>query len=221
MTLGEMKSLLKVYLNDPRGTLYDTDQLRIMLNTSMQFVYNALITKGVHLYRQTTSVAFVASSQEIALTPTDMLKPIQVYDSNLVPIPIYEEEFSRKSDVPSVYFVRTVATSGININRTDKLGWYRSPTTSFTLTLSYDTVLSEFDLNDSEDKSINIIPSQFHDVIVLRAAVDAWASKGIGPEIQTNISFWQSKFDEKFGMMFDLLVMKSTSQDEVVNVYED
>ena len=37
------------------------------------FVYNALITKGVHLYRQITSVAFVASSQEIALTPTDML----------------------------------------------------------------------------------------------------------------------------------------------------
>lgn len=227
MNLKQMQQSLQLKLNDPQGSFYTLLQLTQMLNTSMQFVYNKLIENKIYTRKSTVDIIFTSNVQETAFV-SNIHKLIAAYDSDSVPVPIYEEEFSKQSSNRSVYFRASAVPPTINVPivvtltvRQDKLGWYRKPSSTFTITILFAEKLTLFDENNAETGNfyINDIPEEYHEVIILRATEVAWASKGLSQENIPTIQYWQAKFAEEFDAMINTLGKQADTQQHVIDVY--
>ena len=224
MTLGEMQSMLLFRFNDPNGALYTPTQLILLLNQAYRYVWNKLIEHKVYLDKKITTISFVSGIQETIL-PVDVDKIITVLDENEVTIPLYDEEFSKRSDVVSCYRKRAIAANVIGIpdeqatqTREDLLGWYRIPNISFNLKIVYNRQYIKIVDTTPTTRENNQIPSNFHEVIVDYATILGWSSRGIREEVINTINFWQASFQTGLDTLINNFSHDAETQQQVPSV---
>jgi len=222
MNYSDMLQSIRIKIDDERKTRFPGDtQLRISLNEAAKLVYRELIKNGIFVDRASTTISFTANNQEIAFSSG--IKPqkiIKVLDEDGLPIPIYSEEFSIKSNRRSVYFIRSITrTKDNNYSQAYKLGWYVEPNSSFDVTVIYVPSVAEFtDVLDSRSigsENLFWVPEEHHDVVVLWAVVFLL---GIDEEAQT---FWGNLAQRELQNMVMSSKPFNESDDAIVDVMSD
>lgn len=207
---------IRLKIDDEKKSRFPTDEpLRLAINESYRHIYNVLISNNIMLNTVATTISFVANVQETAL-PTDVRRIIHVQDSNQLPIPIYDEAISKRSGDRSVYISRQQA---VNITRTarstrraDALGWYVNPSSAFDLTVVYLKTLIVFSDRPNDADTIEDIPSEYHDIIVLYSVV---LLLGVDED---NSNFWFNMYGRAQENMLQSIRQENFDTDSVVDV---
>lgn len=188
MNQSEFRKILQINVNDIRGSRFDSDTCRILLNSAFQHVWNDLINKGRYYNIQTVNVTF-STLQEVDLAE-DVQKVILVKDSDGNKIDIFDEEVASISDKQGVYLTHQV--NSITMIAMVKLGWYRIPASSFILTVRYVPIVSQFSAIAPDDNFIILdIPIQYHLLIPTWATVLA-----LGAD-EKSVDYWGSIYQQQ------------------------
>lgn len=232
MTLADFYSELAERFNDPQNALFSQLRLRELINKAFRKIWSSLNANKIYLKKQTVTVSFVSGSQEIELPLVDITddtnirsayKIISILDEDENQLEIYEEEFSKRSETPSCYFKSivssTLSPAGGGYLRKYYLGWYREPTSSFDITLLYNSQIQTYIDGDPLNKTLEDIPTQFHDVIVDCATYLGWSTRGIRAEVVDTIQFWKNEYNEGLANMVASIQNQADTQQSVVDVY--
>jgi len=200
-----MTTLLQLNLNDQRGGRFTAEVCRLLLNSAFKDVWSDLIAKQKYFARVSLDVTFISGSQEVDLVD-NLQKIILVQDVDQIPIPVYDEFKSKKSEVASVYLINVKKTLPNTIRK--KLGWYRLPSSSFTLTVIYVPTISQFQPDGLNSDMIEEIPEEYHNVVVSWATVLA-----LGTD-ESAVNYWTGIYQKQIGE-----IQESSFPEEVVDYY--
>lgn len=206
MKLSEMRSLLRVNVDDAAADIFTDPICRDYLNAAMRYLWTEIIKQGVYLSRKTEEITFDASNAQVDLDES-VQRVLSVRDSNDHPIDILMEERSRRVNYPTVFLFRRVSVD----NRHWQLGWYETPTSSFTVTVTYLPKITTFIEADdgAGTKELVDIPDEYHNVVVLRATLFA-----LGKDEQ-KVNYWAGLYQSEFDAMMSVL-RPDNPEDEVV-----
>jgi len=218
MNIGEMKDSIRFKVDDLKSTRYQDPHLLNAINEAFKHVYRELIRQNTFTDVLSTTVDFISGSQEIeftALANVRLQKIIHVQDANGFPIPIYSEALSKRSDVRSVYvkrILKTISSPPESKASFISLGWYVCPSSSFTITVIYAPRLLDVSANASNATVIDNVPTEHHDVVVLRAVILL-----LGTD-EDNARLWVSLYQEALTSMKESIEFNNDETDTVVDL---
>jgi len=212
MDFSTLKTMLALNLDDKNHEYYfEEPDLRLFLNNAYQFIYNELMRHNIFTKVSDQTINVVTNVQETVLTsPENIHKVVLVKDSEDIIVPIYNEAYSKRASVRSVY-VAEYATPGSPNNRVLKLGWYIKPSSNFDLVVRTAQKVGQFAVGASSTYTIEDIPPEFHNVIVLYATILA-----VGKD-EDNLQTWINLYNNEFETMLAGLGTKSEEAMEVVD----
>lgn len=217
MTYKELIDSIRFKVDDEASTRFTAEQLRLAINEAYKHIYRELIRHSAFSDVQSTTVDFVSGSQEIAFDAGisgNIQKILHVRDDSNVPIPMFSEELSKRSGTRSVYFRRTLVSTPADANtRTEKLfmGWFVCPSGTFTITVLYKPKMFEFSSSVFDSSRNDAVPSEHHDVVILRSVV---LLLGVDEDFS---NLWFNLYQEALKSMVDSIELTNETVDEVVD----
>lgn len=163
MTQAEMRTLLRIYVDDVQGVRFTDEQCRVLLNVAYTEVYNRLIAHGLHPNVTTTTFTFSSTVTYNSLSDFQAFSQAVLSDSG-TKIPMVEEHIAKEMDKPCLY-IRTTTAGNTDI-------YYEpTPTAEFDVDFSYSPNLGTAFVTTSDNNYE--IPFAFHNTIVEFARVKA------------------------------------------------
>lgn len=212
MNQVQMRKALQINVNDIRGSRFDTETCRILLNQSIQHIWNDLINKKRYYNRKSININFTTEQEIDAANDIQKILIIKDEDGNV--IDIVDEDTVRYTDIkPAVYVIHKVLSSGGPATGTMvRLGWFEIPTSSFTLTVDYIPLVSQFsEMTPNDSEVIFDIPLQYHLLIPSWATVIALAGD------EKSVDYWSSIYDRQMQQIIESGSYKPEPK-EVTNV---
>lgn len=212
MNFGDMKESVRLKVDDLKKSRFTDKQIRLAINEAYSHVYRELIKQNTFTDVRSATVDFTSGNQEVAFDLSIALnfqKVIHVQDSNSNPIPIYSEALSKRSDVRSVYLKRT--TFG-TVQEILKIGWYICPNSNFTLTIEYLPKFIGFSTHSEDTNTLETVPQEHHDVVVLRATLLLLASD------EDRAQIWFAIYNDALTSMKESIELSNDEVDTVVDL---
>ncbi len=212
MNFGEMRDQLRAMLDDPDGDKIPDELARLFLNSAYRKLWRKCIKYNKYFNIATVDITFTDQQMVIddSTTPTRRIqKIILAVDSEGIPIPIKEKYESLHSEDRSIYTIRHRDSDGL-LNY--KVGWYVEPTNSPVVTFTFVQRVTEFPKNVVAEHTIDDIPEEHHDVIVLLAAILI-----IGKDEEA-IGVWGEMYRDGLEDMIDTIGLKPETMQGVLDV---
>jgi len=216
MNIGELKQSIRFKVDDLKSTRFSDEHLKNAINESYKHVYRELIRENIYTDLLSDDVTFTSGNQEVkfsAIATKEIQKIIHIQDVNENPIPVYSEAFSKRSNTRSVYLKRILRIT-LLVGRVSEifLGWHVCPSSTFTLTVIYLPRLLDLSPGLSDDAVIDNVPSEHHDVVVLRAVILL-----LGTD-EDNARFWVQLYREALISMKESIQFANEETDVVVDL---
>lgn len=202
MNYGDLKSLIRMRIDDIRQIDYTDQMLYLLINRALQKVYNDFIKNRVYFNISYSTTAI--SSQATAL-PTTIQKLLQVqYDDNSGDvIRVVEPELLNKSVNPCF------AVLGSN------LVFYRTIDTAFNVYLTYVPKVILLDSGVVDIYDLTEIPEPYQDLIVGWVAVLA-----LGKD-EDNVEFWSNMYAKEFADAVEIARVHSDDDSVVIDTHNE
>lgn len=178
MTLAEIRTNLRLYLNDRNSERWTDADLLILINRAQEQVQQVIDDADEQFFSNCVNYNVVASTDSYEFTlPADFKKIVlaEVMEGSSKPRPVEWVNFSDRHSATNIdpVYLQTVSCVSCYL-RGNKLGVV-APTTSFTLRVWYVKRLTDF----AGDTDTTEIPAEFQNLIALQAAKFAMPSEGV------------------------------------------
>jgi len=177
MTLAELRTNLRIYLNDRNSERWTDADLLVLINRAQELVQQIIDDADEKFFSNCVNFNVVASPDSYEFTLPDDFKKMVLAEiiTGTKPIPVSWVNFSDRHSLTNIdqVYVQT-NTSARCYLRGNKLGVV-APTTSYTIRAWYVKRLPDF----AGDTDTTEIPAEFQNLIALQAAKLAQPSEQI------------------------------------------
>lgn len=170
MTLGDLRTLVWSWLDDPGGNYFTESQIDVFINNAAKQVQKKLIQSGELWFSKTVQTTLVADTDSYTL-PTDFLRlhkaeiilsgtwPNQTIYRLQVVTPVQADAFPTGTGRPYGYWINKNYITLVKV-----------PDNTYTLQLLYSYLIADMETSIAEPD----IPEQYHEMIAIYATLDGF-----------------------------------------------